>query len=84
MQRRVCVKMARVPMRWRLGELVFGGGAILLGLGIPIAIAFGWEVNPWVLVLIPLAIIGAVAYNLTVVAPTPTGVERPKDHTRGK
>jgi hypothetical protein len=33
-------------MRWRPGELVFGGGAILLGIAIPIAMAFG-EVNRW-------------------------------------
>jgi hypothetical protein len=70
------MRMPRVPQRWRFGELVVGLGAIALGLGIAAAAIAGVPVNPWLLILMPLVVIGAVLYWSRVIGPFPTGVER--------
>jgi hypothetical protein len=76
------MNMPPVPMRWRAGELVVGIGAIALGIAIAVAALGGWELTPWLLVLIPLVAIGVAVYHARVIAPFPTGVERPKQRRR--
>jgi len=70
------MRMPRVPQRWRFGELVVGLGAISLGLGIAAAAIAGVPVNPWLLILMPLVVIGTMLYWSRVIGPFPTGVER--------
>jgi hypothetical protein len=61
-------------MRWRPGELLFGVPATVLGVSIAAAAAMGWGLNPWLPVLIPLAVVGAALYYLRAIGPTPTGL----------
>jgi hypothetical protein len=72
------MKMPQVPRRWRPGELVLGIGAIALGIAMTLAALGGWELSPWLLILIPLVAIGVSMYHGRVIAQFPTGVERPK------
>ena len=74
----VLVKMPPLPMRWRVGELVLGIGAIALGIAMTLAALGGWELSPWLLILIPLVAIGVSVYHSRVITQFPTGVERPK------
>lgn len=67
--------MPRVPQRWRFGELVVGVGAISLGLGIAAAAITGAPLNRWLLILMPLVVIGAMLYWSRVIGQFPTGVE---------
>lgn len=70
------VRIPRVPERWPFGEMVVGLGAISLGLGIAAAAIAGVPINPWLLILMPLVVIGAMVYWSRVIGPFPTGVEQ--------
>jgi hypothetical protein len=50
---------------------------IVAGIGIVMAVAMGVEIPSIVLVLIPLAVIGAAIFYHVVIRPAPYGVERP-------
>ena len=61
----------------RTGEKVFGGVAIVAGIGLIAAMIEGVEVSNAVLILIPVVVIGWSIYHYVVVRPAPWGVKPP-------
>jgi hypothetical protein len=66
-------------MQGRTGEMVIGVLAILVGLGVIVALAIGIEL-PWILVpAMALAVIGWSIYYYAVIRPARTGALRSED-----
>ena len=63
----------------RTGEKIFGVLAILVGVGVIVAVMFGVAFPAIVPGAIAAVVIGWAIYHRTVVRPSPYGVERPEE-----
>jgi hypothetical protein len=66
-------------MRRRAGEKIFGVIAILVGVGVIVAVASGIDLPAILLPAMAMAVIGWSIYHFVVVRPSPYGVKRPED-----